>query len=120
MKRIILWLKGKPRVLAAAWFLAAAALSAFAFGGVLGLIAGSVWACITTMFWFFSAHLVVAASLLLFTNIDEGWTYGLGCGLYYGTVFGAWIFRRMDEYEAAFVVSALICYIVYSKYHGKD
>lgn len=120
MKRIILWLKGKPRVLAATWFSMAAALVTFALGGIMGLITGSVWACITTMFWFFSASLVITAGLLLLTSIEEGWAFGIGCGLYYGTILGAGLLRRADAYSVAFVIAALICYILYCKFHKSE
>lgn len=73
------------------------------------------------MFLFFSAPVVAAAFLLLFTKVPDDLTYGYGCALYYGTMVLAELFRELGmypgwpPYAAALLVVSLVCYIVWLK-----
>ena len=73
------------------------------------------------MFLFFSAPVVAAAFLLLFTKVPDDLTYGYGCALYYGPMVLAELFRELGmypgwpPYAAALLVVSLVCYIVWLK-----
>jgi hypothetical protein len=72
------------------------------------------------MFWAFFAPGVVASLLLILTPISEDHCYELGCGLYYGTFAARELIITFQNntsfpYFAGFIITALICYIVYER-----
>ena len=82
----------------------------------------SFWNTAQSIYLIFFAPTVAIALLLIFTSIDESLAYGFGIGLYYGTAAIAaatlklgWYIPDWDRLLLSFVVSALICYIVWLK-----
>lgn len=74
-----------------------------------------------TMFFCAGAPLVIAGLMEIFTRLDEKFTFGLGCGLYYGTIAGAEVvdfFSSMEKtgkFVIGAVIAILVCYIVWLK-----
>lgn len=89
-------------------------------GGLLSLITKDFFYTIGSIFYLFFAFPCVSALLLIFTNIEEDLSYGFGAGLYYGTIGVAafidwlnWHITNCQKLFCGFVVSSLVCYIVY-------
>lgn len=68
----------------------------------------------------FSAGGIVGGLLLITTRIPDDLTFGYGCALFYGTVFGGYALSEIiaEGYEEwayiiAFAVDVLICYIIW-------
>lgn len=85
------------------------------------------WAAVYCMFVLFCAPGVVSAVLLALTPIKEDFSYGFGCGLYYGsctiyllTIKLGWSMPEFSRFLLGFVIAALVCYIVWlEKYRYK-
>lgn len=75
------------------------------------------------MYLWFCAGFTAGGILMLVTPLKGDHAIGFGCGLYYGTVFGANAIRKYFGYDGSdsflyltsFVITALICYIVWLK-----
>lgn len=121
------------RIGAALFYAIGAVLFSLFLGGLfwlpLGKGDGSFLNLVKSMFFMFSAPLLVMAVLVLITNIDRdgNWIYGIGCGLYYGTIAVASILNSLGlhgedgvRFFVSFIIVSLICYIFYSKKHKKE
>lgn len=71
-------------------------------------------------FFMFSAFPCVSGLLLILTNIPEDLSFGFGAALYYGSLTIAAITQKIgwgmgdtDRIILGFIISALVCYIVY-------
>lgn len=75
------------------------------------------------VFFLFGGGSFVAALLLILTNMSDDLVFGFGHGLYYGTYLGGGAIhellrKRVPEIDClaiAFVITALVCYIVWLK-----
>lgn len=82
--------------------------------------------CSCAMYLFCLAPIHVGAIIHYITKIDEGRSIVFGCGLYYGMIFCAGIIGKdaipdsFLRYLIAFVISALVCYIVWLKIQKKE
>lgn len=85
------------------------------------------WTAVYAMFVLVGAPGVVSAALLVLTPIKEDFSYGFGCGLYYGscaiyllTIKLGWSMPEFSRFLLGFVIAALVCYIVWlDKYKYK-
>lgn len=118
------------RYFLAAFFFVSSVIIAAIFGGIFYLISsgdsGFFKIAFVCYLWF-CAPAGVSSILLAVTKIDEDWTFGLGPGLYYGSIAVAaitesagWHMSDADRYFLGFVISALVCYIVYTKHHRSE
>lgn len=114
-------------------------LISFGISGIIGLLFGAISTDEGESFidnWFRASEIIyiwfgggstISCILLLVTSIPSELVFGFGHGLYYGAAFGGAIIYKMfgsNElfcYIIAFVVAALICYIVWLKrFEGKS
>ena len=109
----------------AVWFTLTALLSPVLLSVFLCLFPGlDFWYTVQYIFFLFCGSGLVSALLLVLTNINEDLSYGFGAGLYYGTIavaysidaFG-WYIPNWDRLILSFIITALICYIVWLKMH---
>lgn len=108
----------------AIWCIIIGLLIPIILGAIFGLIMGGYfWASIQSMFWYCGAPSVVAGLLLILTPISEDLAVGFGCGLYYGTVLASKVLPPVlrvllnsNPLFIGFLLSALVCYIVYCKF----
>lgn len=103
----------------AIWAILSSVLCTAFVGGIGFFIIKKVYV-FSYIFWLCFASPWVSALLLLLTDIPEDLTFGFGAALYYGTLVVAhftekagWVMKDLDRYFVGFIISALICYIVY-------
>lgn len=105
----------------ATWLTLIAFLVPVLLSALLCLVPGlDFWSTAQYIFFLFCGSGVVAALLLILTNINEDLSFGFGAGLYYGTIAIAycsiklgWHIPDWDRLILSFVMAALICYIVW-------
>ena len=105
----------------ATWFTLTAILFPVLFSAFLCTIPGlDYWYTVQYIFILFCGFLVLAALLLVLTNINEDLSFGFGAGLYYGTMaityFSTelgWHIPTLDRLILSFIIAALVCYIVW-------
>jgi membrane-associated PAP2 superfamily phosphatase len=104
---------------------------ALLFGAVMGLMMDGEYleswlTCSGAMYLFCLAPIHVGAIIHYTTKMDEGHSIVFGCGLYYGMIICAGIIGKDTipdsflRYLIAFVISALVCYIVWLKIQKKE
>lgn len=112
----------KERYKLAAFYILGSLIFPIPLSGLLCLVPkmDDFWFVAKYCFFMFSAFLCVAGLLLILTNIPEDLSFGFGAGLYYGSIAIAaitqeigWGIGDTDRIILGFIISALVCYIVY-------
>lgn len=82
--------------------------------------------CSKAMYLFCCAPINIGGVLHYATKMDAALSIPFGCGLYYGMIFCAGIIGKdtipdsFMRYLIAFIISALVCYIVWLKIQKKE
>lgn len=126
MKKLIdKWLGMEPRKAMAVGCVAVFAFCSLFVGGLFGLLgvllAKNFWG--GALVWVkLLVPILGGIPLLLFTKVDEGWAMGIPLGLCWGTAGVAALFDKFGwrigtepKYACSFIITALVCYIAYTK-----